>query len=608
MGDCPFFTSNKYRDRGNLEIYTSKGKVKRETHIPNTFIVNQNNNNINNNNYRNYEAYYFNKNPNEDKHKNKIFSNNKYQKYNYGNNIKTNSRNGNGQINPKSFLPKISKNPIKIIANNENMKNNIKNSSIKDTVYKEQKYILKTNSSKNSNNISNNTQSYNIQLYKNDENNKPTKNSHDKQNNKKLENSYDKESIYSKKTNKRKQSYDSQISKISNNYYNNVDTNNKKNLEEENNKKEKDDRNKHVSVNKYKQKEKIIETQKKYQIECIDKPISQSLLFTIKPKGLYNLGLSCYMNSLLQCLYYIPELREYFIKEKNNFKNNQPICKALSEVMFGLKYENKEYFEPILFKKEMGNKNSLFSGVKAGDAKDLYFNLIDGIISETAVEIENQSINEDYDPTNKLSVFKETYNEIDNKNTINDLLLGYYDITYKCKNNPNIKLYSFSTDAFILFNLEKISKYWQNNQLKIEDCFEYNYNRRYDTSFYCSKCDKTEMNTAFDTIYRPPKILVVILDRGKGKSFKGNVTFDFDLDLKNFIDEENYQASSKYTLISVSTHSGTSSSSGHYTACCLTDNDKYYYFSDTYVQAVHNKNQIFENEPYLLFYRRNWYQ
>ena len=336
MGDCPFFTSNKYRDRGNLEIYTSKGKVKRETHIPNTFIVNQNNNNININ-YRNYEANYFNKNPNEDKYKYKIFSNNKYQKYNYGNNIKTNSSNRNGQTNQKSFLPKI----IKIIDNNENMKNKVKNSSIKDTVHKEQKYRLKTNSSKNSNNISNNTQSYNIQLYKNDENNKPTKNSHDKQNNKKLENSYDKESVNSKKTNKRKLSCDSQISKISNNYYKNVDTNNKKNLEEENNKKEKIDRNKHVSVNKYKQKEKIIETQKKYQIECIDKPISQSLLFTIKPKGLYNLGLSCYMNSLLQCLYYIPELREYFIKEKNNFKNNQPICKALSEVMFGLKSESR---------------------------------------------------------------------------------------------------------------------------------------------------------------------------------------------------------------------------------------------------------------------------
>ena len=30
----------------------------------------------------------------------------------------------------------------------------------------------------------------------------------------------------------------------------------------------------------------------------------------IKPKGLYNFGLNCYMNSLLQCLFYIKELKK----------------------------------------------------------------------------------------------------------------------------------------------------------------------------------------------------------------------------------------------------------------------------------------------------------
>ena len=94
------------------------------------------------------------------------------------------------------------------------------------------------------------------------------------------------------------------------------------------------------------------------------------------PKELYNLGLSCYMNSLLQCLFYIQELRVYFLNKKNEFREDQPVCKALSEVMYGLKYDYKEYFEPKQFKKAMGNKNSLFSRFKAGDAKDLFFNLI----------------------------------------------------------------------------------------------------------------------------------------------------------------------------------------------------------------------------------------
>ena len=94
------------------------------------------------------------------------------------------------------------------------------------------------------------------------------------------------------------------------------------------------------------------------------------------------MGLSCYMNSLLQCLYYVPELRDYFIKNKKDFTNKKPICKAFAEVMYGLKNENKDYFEAKEFKKKMGNKNDLFFGFKAGDAKDLFIHLIDSFLSE----------------------------------------------------------------------------------------------------------------------------------------------------------------------------------------------------------------------------------
>lgn len=60
-----------------------------------------------------------------------------------------------------------------------------------------------------------------------------------------------------------------------------------------------------------------------------------------RPKGLNYLGLNCPINSLLQCLYYIPDLREYFIKNKNNFTIEKPICKAFAEVMYDLKVKIK---------------------------------------------------------------------------------------------------------------------------------------------------------------------------------------------------------------------------------------------------------------------------
>ena len=54
----------------------------------------------------------------------------------------------------------------------------------------------------------------------------------------------------------------------------------------------------------------------------------------------------------------------------------------------------------------------------------------------------------------------------------------------------------------------------------------------------------------------------------------------------------------------MSSHRETSSSSGHYTASCLADNHKYYYFSDTNVYEINEENLI-RDEPYLLFYLRN---
>ena len=108
-----------------------------------------------------------------------------------------------------------------------------------------------------------------------------------------------------------------------------------------------------ASVGKYGQLENNLKNKIQQRIPIENKEKNYIYNNSDKPKGLYNLGLSCYMNSLLQCLYYIPELREYFIKE-DNFNDKQPVCKALSEVMYKLKYSENDNIEAKMFKKIMG--------------------------------------------------------------------------------------------------------------------------------------------------------------------------------------------------------------------------------------------------------------
>ena len=83
------------------------------------------------------------------------------------------------------------------------------------------------------------------------------------------------------------------------------------------------------------------------------------------------------MNSLLQCLFNIKELSEYFIKNQNEFIDNQPVCKAFAEVMNKLKNSGNDYVKPKQIKKLMGKNNKLYLGLKEVNIKDLFFNLID---------------------------------------------------------------------------------------------------------------------------------------------------------------------------------------------------------------------------------------
>ena len=90
----------------------------------------------------------------------------------------------------------------------------------------------------------------------------------------------------------------------------------------------------------------IINLDKNFENEINDfiknyiKEKEEQIIYNYQPKGLINFTSNCYLNSLLQCLYYIKDFRNYFLNEK--FSNLLHMCLSLKDIMKGLKNNNEK--------------------------------------------------------------------------------------------------------------------------------------------------------------------------------------------------------------------------------------------------------------------------
>jgi len=345
------------------------------------------------------------------------------------------------------------------------------------------------------------------------------------------------------------------------------------------------------------------------------------------PKGLKKCPFNCYINSLLQCFYYIPELRNFFLETELDY--SMTMCNAIKDIMIGLKQldGNNSFIQKKLIN-EIQSEN-------IDNATDLINYIFDKITIELSEE-ENSSDSNNPNETridDRDYMFYEKYEEIDFDIIINRYFIGLYEKEFKCKNDHFN--YSFKSEYKIIFPLEEISKSIKNNSnLSIYDCFEYyqrpqkiksnkdsynyinnNYlcisNRKKEYKIKrCFKC-KEEHLLLTEKIYLTPKILIIILDRGPNQKYKKPVKFDIILDLKKYMSGKKYEYSTKYKLIGVCSYLTLNGNCGSYISFCLCDDDKYYYFNDEEIKKVkpnnnnsYNYNCFCDGCPYILVYKR----
>ena len=369
---------------------------------------------------------------------------------------------------------------------------------------------------------------------------------------------------------------------------------------EEKEKKEKDNP---EEPNKTMKKEKLDNNEKK-EVKLGDK---------IPPKGLNNIGATCYMNSVLQCYYHTFELsNELLLIEKKIKKKEMPMSSAFLEVINELTFSGFPSISPFEFKRIISYEKA-FEGYEANDSKNLclyFMETINNEFTQNNITYTNENL------TNRIRTLREKGTEsiVDNFNKnfnsiIADLFYGLKTSKYICM---TCKDTSVTYQLFNIFGLpiERAYKDLPNNKKKknkekridIYDCLENEMKTitfKGDNQIFCEKCNKSRDAEFVNKIYMAPKIMILFLDRGRYNAFKCVVDFPEILDFRKF-EEKNI---GKYRLFGVIEHFGPGNIGGHFIANCKHFDEKWYAFSDSSLYGPSTRYQS-KGVPYLLFYRR----
>ena len=345
--------------------------------------------------------------------------------------------------------------------------------------------------------------------------------------------------------------------------------------------------------------------------------------------GLENLGATCYMNAPLQCMAHFMEVSEgiltWYKSKKDKNKKSKTLSYAYATVLNNLYFPNeynnsKKFYSPKEFKEIISKLNPLFKGIQANDSKDIFNYMIEQMHKELnnlddPIIFNNNLTNLMNDQSNEmltLNQFKTLF-AINFNSIFSKYLYGIQETITKC-DFCGINIYNFQTFNFLIFPLLDVQRFVYNNfsipqnyTLHLNDCFNYYEKIEYffgENSIHCNNCNLMRNATYFNKLYSVPKIISIVLNRGKNNAdFKGRINFDMKLDLSNHVIEDSNSA--KYYLFGVVCHIGDSSMSGHFFAYCRSHfKSPWYKYNDSIVNQCNEKEILSAYTPYILFYHK----
>ncbi|KAL0281132.1 UNVERIFIED_CONTAM: hypothetical protein PYX00_002217 [Menopon gallinae] len=331
--------------------------------------------------------------------------------------------------------------------------------------------------------------------------------------------------------------------------------------------------------------------------------------------GLRNIGNTCFMNSVIQCLSNTRPLLEYLLNEDYLSDINTSISqmkgaliKAFSNVIQELWAPNAEdkIINTINFKSQIQRFAPRFMGYSQQDAQEFLRYLLEGLHEDVnRITVKPKPITTDIDDTlsdnHKAAEAWKRYLRMDDSKVV-DIFVGQLKSTLQCTVCGHC---SVTFDPFWDLSLPMPNR---NGQLRLSSCLDAFTKEEVldgDEKPTCSKCKTRRKCTKSFSIQKFPKILVLHLKRfSPTERYRGKLSVMVEFPLTN-LDLSPY-ASNKvqcctYNLYAISNHSGTAYS-GHYTAYCkhpYTGN--WHEYNDSGVSSLSSRSVV-SGEAYVLFY------
>ncbi|XP_018012326.1 ubiquitin carboxyl-terminal hydrolase 2 isoform X5 [Hyalella azteca] len=331
--------------------------------------------------------------------------------------------------------------------------------------------------------------------------------------------------------------------------------------------------------------------------------------------GLRNIGNTCFLNSVTQCLSNTRCLLEYLVKEGYSSDINTSLSTMKGDLIraFGnlisemwTEGDSNRALNTGPFKTQIQKFAPTFTGYQQHDAQEFLRKLLEGLHEDVnRVTVRPRPIHTDIDDDlsddQKAMESWKRYLRFDDSKIVN-MFVGQLKSSLQCSHCSHT---SVTFDPFWDLSLPIPPK---TGTVRLNQCLDLFTKEEVmdgDERPTCSKCKERRKMTKSFSIQKFPQVLVLHLKRfSPTERWRGKLSCTVEFPVEN-LDLSKYASSSRsscnYNLIGVANHSGTTYS-GHYTAFCRHPYSlQWHEYNDSRVTPIPAR-RVCSSEAYVLFY------